>query len=1470
MLLIGLTAVLSRSKTVQSYLAQKGAQWLSKELGVKVSIDAIEFEFFNNLHIEGLYMEDQARDTLIYVKAMDLEILQFNRDLHLVQFGKATLKSTVLNMGYHKGSENKNINFLIEYLQGPARPKGTPKVIWTIRFASTKLVDCDFHMFDEEKQDTEPGILDQFNLHFANINGDLYDLRIIDDSLHFRAEDLKTVERSGLKIRRMNSVCNMHDKGMDFTELDVYTECSHLEGEIHWSYPGYKKLGDFVSNTVWDARLKQSDVCMGELSIFSPELKDHPGVIRINTVKINGTFDRMKLGAADFRFGNNSRIKGDFFMEGLPDWRTTYCEFEVEYARTNATDLEKLLNGTQLPQMVHDAGDLTAKGFFGGNFLDFKWDGSIQSAMGEATSDVLMNFKPGYSKAIFSGQITSDGLDLSLFSDLLGPSAFDITLDGTGLDPDNFNLNVKADIPRFTLMGREFEQGSIHGKLTSNKFSGKAEIADLRINSDFEGEIRFDKARPEFDFKASSRGLDLYELGLDSLHTLVWGEARVVAAGIKPDDMEGFAELNNMYIHRGGEVFEYSYQRIEKQGIGGNTRITLAGSFATGYLSGAVSLNDIDALAINSMADIFPKKINRLPYSGGDSFEFSVTLHDPALLYSYVMPGLKSNPVHFNGNYYGGRGLAFAELEQMDLEYGPYELKNFEIHTDRRQDSTLKFEASALALYNEGNMQLQNMSVSGSAQHGLAEFNVKLADKTGNYSMDLNAISNVFKDSITIDMLESELKMNEEKWEVDRRSKLVLLNDGTIKVPLLFLDGKDHFVEATGVISARATDTLNVDLGNFSFDFVRPYLKQSALDSLEGRINGKIQVAALLGWPRFSGEINARDLNFYSVHYGDADIFLADIEKSGRLKLDASFSHGVLDGISAMGSIGYKKNSDIQRMSILVEIPENSQLQMIQPFLIDVLTIQGGTIQGQVNISGDFDAPKITGEVKTENAVAFVDYLKTAFRFDADFNANSKGLFTKKPVLIRDETYTGVGLFSLGISHRNFDNFYLDVKVDSARNLRVLNTKEGDDDIYYGTAWADGYCHIYGPFDKISMDVNLKSRKNSNIKLMYSDVDENELLGYVRFIKRDGVKKDSTEERVSNVIHRINITLEVTPDLLAEFIIDKRLGDAIKGRGSGRLKMLFDENENFYLYGTYEVREGDYVYSIPGINLLTKKIALEQGGTIIWSGDPFDAVLNMKGVYEKKISPAALMTAVSGGSQKTYAPIKVQSILYLKGNLMHPDISFDIQAPDLESSSSGSSNDVYQVIQRIRLDKDETMKQAVALMLFGNFITPSFAQNAASAGTGGVVSGTGVAGNSLSSIASSVVNDIFTRMGIPTRIQVNIDDVRSVSGGATRVFVNSEWFLTDRVRLDLNYDPTVAVLVSNVTLPINFNLEYMTRNENWRIRAFSRSSNLLLQQSATTLTTGVAGNTLGAGVVYRREFDTFKPEKKTQDSASRK
>lgn len=62
---------------VQTFLARKGAEWLSGKLNTKVSIDHVSIRLLNRVHIKGVYLESQSADTLLYagelrVRASDL------------------------------------------------------------------------------------------------------------------------------------------------------------------------------------------------------------------------------------------------------------------------------------------------------------------------------------------------------------------------------------------------------------------------------------------------------------------------------------------------------------------------------------------------------------------------------------------------------------------------------------------------------------------------------------------------------------------------------------------------------------------------------------------------------------------------------------------------------------------------------------------------------------------------------------------------------------------------------------------------------------------------------------------------------------------------------------------------------------------------------------------------------------------------------------------------------------------------------------------------------------------------------------------------------------------------------------------------------------------------------------------------------------------------------------------------------
>lgn len=87
--LIILLVVLVNLTPVQNYIARKGAQMLADKLKTKVAIKHIRVDFLNHLVIQGLYIEDQARDTLLYAGEAEVRISDwfiFRKDKPILRY----------------------------------------------------------------------------------------------------------------------------------------------------------------------------------------------------------------------------------------------------------------------------------------------------------------------------------------------------------------------------------------------------------------------------------------------------------------------------------------------------------------------------------------------------------------------------------------------------------------------------------------------------------------------------------------------------------------------------------------------------------------------------------------------------------------------------------------------------------------------------------------------------------------------------------------------------------------------------------------------------------------------------------------------------------------------------------------------------------------------------------------------------------------------------------------------------------------------------------------------------------------------------------------------------------------------------------------------------------------------------------------------------------------------------------------
>jgi hypothetical protein len=96
---------------------------------------------------------------------------------------------------------------------------------------------------------------------------------------------------------------------------------------------------------------------------------------------------------------------------------------------------------------------------------------------------------------------------------------------------------------------------------------------------------------------------------------------------------------------------------------------------------------------------------------------------------------------------------------------------------------------------------------------------------------------------------------------------------------------------------------------------------------------------------------------------------------------------------------------------------------------------------------------------------------------------------------------------------------------------------------------------------------------------------------------------------------------------------------------------------DFSMYGDFNIVSGDYLFTLQ--NVINKKFTL-QGGIISLSGSPYDAIIDITTKYGLRASTYDLVP----DSSSSRGRVPVELLLNLKGNLMNPNVKFDINVPN--------------------------------------------------------------------------------------------------------------------------------------------------------------------------------------------------------------
>lgn len=1168
----------------------------------------------------------------------------------------------------------------------------------------------------------------------------------------------------------------------------------------------------------------------------------------------------------------NTVMDADFEVTGLPDLEQAWFRMRLGELRTEGNDIRKLYAdfsggkelGAGLSGLLARAGRIGFSGTFDGLLRDFTATGRLTTDQGSVAGS--LKFMPGAERGQtrFVGSVSAQDFGLG---NLLGVREMGEVSLSAGVDAvagGEVSLLADAAIDKLDFRDYRYNDIRMNGRFTGRRFEGRIGSSDP--NLDFVTEGRFDLGGevPAYDFEMDLRRADLAALGFnrrDSVSRLAM-RFRAHATGMTPDDVNGEATIDSLSYVNHIDTVRTGTIRFEARNVPGSKRLAMRSDFADAEFRGSNSYGQIFRFFRQSMGKYLPSlpesqgivsaaagpaearggakptPAEEQPFGDG-YYLLRVDVKEANNVAAIFVPGLevaKGSSVGFLFN--PGRGeLSLSVKSDYILRRNMY-VGNLSVEC-RNQADSVSLYASA-EQFGIGTLDLPNLSVVG----GIRNNRIALATRFSNPENGTHALvstSTTFSRSATgrpqldVAFYPTTFTVEDQLWYV--RPGHILLDSTGMEFRRFGLWGGGQELAVDGRVSASEGDTLRVKLRNFDMAPLTQLVERQGY-SVGGRLGGEAQLVAALGELQFTADLGMDSLTFGGYPLGRVD-FHSEWDGGRRwVRFAALTPEGVrpVTGVYDSGRKRYRVDCDFPRFD----------MHLLEPLLSGILVDTRGTARTKLVVTGGPEGgPVLNGTIGVDRYEATVAYTRARYMLAGPVTVRNNR-FELPPVPISDGN-GGTGMISAWLDSEYFRKLRFSVKVDF-RDFLCLNTTLADNPDFYGKLYGTGSFSVAGDDARTMLDVRAETAKSSTFVLPLSEVSTIAEADFISFARPQQQKPEDRVASFRRQLRRprrqrtkselnVNLNLTALPNAEAQIVMDPRLGDAIKGRGNGRFRMnIVPVRDVFTMDGQYDISEGTYLFTLYGV-LANKYFVIQPGGSIQWTGDPGDPLVNIEAAYRVRTSLKPLMGGAQGNAAGN-GNVNVSCGIHLTEHLFNPTIQLSITAP-------GADPETKNLLRNLLNTEEATTMQFAYLMLSNSFM-PDDQTNAIGTMSGSLA---GIAGmeflsNQISNLISGSNYNI--RFGYRPSSELTSEEVTFDVGAD---------IIANKLSVEVggNYDvgQRGAYRISNNPLSVDGYLTWvLNKSGSLKVKGFTRTIDRFDESQ------GLQDN--GVGVYYRQEFQSWK------------
>ncbi|MBW3545756.1 MAG: hypothetical protein KY428_09215, partial [Bacteroidetes bacterium] len=811
------------------------------------------------------------------------------------------------------------------------------------------------------------GTLNFENLDLRNINIGIQDFYLAGDTLKLKVAQLAAIDRtSGFVLDNIAMDVALEMPMFSGSLHEVITPHTRLTDEIRIEQVSLKPGADMLASMQLSANIKDAALSMEDAAFFTPALDTLPQVKKLTLLldldarvaDNQATISPMHLRTSDG--GLNLRASGE--ASGLNNLNTVRFDMRVQELSTTVNYLEQFSFVPPLPAGAQQAGRLNLIAQAKGTPSNVDATARLRSGAGLLETNMLYRAPTG-SRFILTGNIDATNFNLSPFvGDSLGLGAITLSskmrIDGKGqqIDVERFSLLIDSVAYNdYTYKGLAAE-----GFFVDSVMEAVAAYEDPYLSFDLLARSDLKDSLPLMHAELNLGRINMYRLNLSPDSIIFSSKIVADVRGQDPDQIEGEVVIRDTEAIRGAESWTMdSLIMVSTKEPSGEREISMTSDFATLSLSGTYLFknlqNVIDQFASHYYTAYMPNE-DMVEYN--QNIKLEINMWDEPAIAKAFLPQLELlHPMTLKAVLRDTDRSFDLDMNAPGISWADSIIIRNLVIDAKTEDRVMSFDVGTDKIQLGGLMDIPEFKLDGQWRQDSIQFELGLAPSSDSTRFIMAGDLTFWGDTTALALNKTELALKGQEYEMANNATIKLASD-YLYVNNLSL-GRDNQLLSINTAQETGPDPLLIaEIEHFQISDFMEVLGLTEL-GLAASLDGRVQLTQPMNISAIEADLLVNNLMVDSLPVGNIKAEMNKVSTDGRINANIALN-GPNNDLSLDGFFNVEDSTNAMGLNIAIK---SFNLEPWEPFVKEFMTDISGILQGNIEVGGSVNQPKVDGSI---------------------------------------------------------------------------------------------------------------------------------------------------------------------------------------------------------------------------------------------------------------------------------------------------------------------------------------------------------------------------------------------------------------------------------------------------------------------------------------------------------------------------